>query len=498
MQLDRLISFFSNNPSAKLLSSPHSPYVVFFLNRHFKEEEKLASPQSAIQEHLSRYLDQIHETQPEILKDRAEAYLNRWSKGDTRWLRRYFDQEHAESVYQLTPHSEDVLQFLADVLDRSLGFVGTESRLTRMIETLTEIVVRGSDDPERRLRHLIAERDRIEEEIRSIESGEAVSTYSPTAIRERFSDVVNDLVSLQGDFREVEDRFKAITRDVQKQQAEAARSRGGILGDALDAEDRLKQGDQGASFDAFVRLILSQNQQDELERIIAQLDDLIELAEQVDGKQRVKGMIDSLSAEASRVLGTTRRLSSTLRRLLDSRASTTRLRLAQVLSEIQAAATKLSDSPPEVGMEVNTELNLLNIWQRTFWESSVEFDDVELSNDQPDEDDRLVAFRHLAEMQRLDWETMRGNIAALVQTGDSVSLPELLEVHPLESGSIEVLGYLQLAHDDGHEVDESSIEIIHVEDPEYKEGLRPYEVPRVVFRGRGLTPPPQVPEGAQS
>lgn len=481
MQLDRLISFFSNNPSAKLLSSPHSPYVVYFLHQHFKAEEHLATPQSVLQEELSRFLEQVHQTQPEILRDRAEAYLNRWSKGDTRWLRRYFDQEHAESVYQLTPHTEDVLKFLAEILERSLGFVGTESRLSRIIETLTEIVVRGSDDPQRRLRHLTAERERIDEEIRSIESGEAVETHTPTAIRERFSDVVNDLASLQGDFRAVEDKFKEITRDVQKQQTEAADTRGGILGYALDAEDRLKEEDQGASFQAFVRLILSQTQQDELERIIAQLDELTELAEQAEGKHRVKGMIGSLSAEANRVLRTTRRLSSTLRRLLDSRASSTRLRLAQVLREIQASALQLSEQPPEVGMEISTELELLNISQRTFWEGSTEFDRVDLSNDQPDDDDRLLAFRHLAEMQRLDWETMRGNIASLVQSRETLTLPELLKVHPPKSGSLEVLGYLQLAHDEGHEVDESQSEVIYIEDASSSSGPRPYEVPRIVF-----------------
>jgi hypothetical protein len=154
VKLDQLITFFSKNPSAKLLGSPHSPYVIFFLHQHFKAEENLATPQSILQQHLNQFLEQVHETEPDVLRDRAESYLTHWSTGDTRWLRRYFDSQHAESVYQLTPHTEDVLKFLNDVLDRTLGFVGTESRLTRIIETLSDIVVRGSDDPQRRLRHL--------------------------------------------------------------------------------------------------------------------------------------------------------------------------------------------------------------------------------------------------------------------------------------------------------------------------------------------------------
>src|SRR5690606_29501506 len=98
------------------------------------------------------------------------------------------------------------------------------SRLSRIIATLSDLVVRGSADPERRLAYLRAERERIDAEIRSIEAGHAVETHSPTAIRERFADAVSDLVSLQGDFRAVEESFKAITRDVQKRQAESVDS----------------------------------------------------------------------------------------------------------------------------------------------------------------------------------------------------------------------------------------------------------------------------------
>ena len=486
MKLDRLISFFSTNPSAKLLGSPHSAYVIFFLHQHFKTEENLATPQSILQQQLNQFLEQVHKTEPDVLRDRAETYLTHWSTGNTRWLRRYFDSQHAESVYQLTPHTEDVLKFLTDILDRTLGFVGTESRLTRIIETLSDIVIRGSDDPQRRLRHLNAERAQIEQEIRSIEAGDAVSTHSPTAIRERFSGVVSDLVSLQGDFRVVEESFKAITRTVQKQQTASVDSRGNILGFALDAEDRLKEEDQGASFQAFVRLILSQTQQDALEGVIAQIDGIAELTEHLEGKHRIKGMIGSLSAEAEKVLCTTRRLSSTLRRLLDSRVGTSRLRLATVLAEIQAAAARHSENPPAIGIDVFTELDLLNVSQRTFWESPIRFDEVEISNEQPDEDERLMAFRHLAEMQRLDWETMRGNVASQLRASKQFTLPQLLEAHPLTSGSIEVLGYIQLAHDGGHEVDASQLEVVFVEDPASGDGPRPYEVPRVVFRAEAF------------
>jgi hypothetical protein len=486
VKLERLISFFASNPSAKLLRAQHAPYIINFFYKHFKEDGNLSTLHSDLQQQLSANLETLHETEPEVLRDRAEVYLNAWSTGESRWLRRYFDAQHSESIYQLTPYTEDVLTFLTEVLDRNLGFVGTESRLSRIIATLSDIVVRGSADPDRRLMYLREEQRRIEEEIRSIEAGNTVETHSPTAIRERFADAVSDLVSLQGDFRAVEETFKSITRDVQKRHAEALDSRGEILGFALDAEDELKDQDQGASFQAFVRLILSQSQQDALERMIAQLDEIADLVEQLEGKQRMKGMIGSLSAEAEKVLRVTRRLNATLRRLLDTRASSTRLRLVEILSEIRALASRRSDDPPDVGIDVLADLELLNVHQRSFWEAPVHFSELELSNVEQSVDERVLAFKHLAEMQRLDWDTMRSNIARMVAGADQATLPELLHEHSPTGGTIEVLGYIQLAHDDGHDVDENETEVVHIADPESVSEALPYQVPRVVFLSERL------------
>ena len=111
-------------------------------------------------------------------------------------MRRFHGVDHTESVYELSSHTEDLLKFLHDVLQRSLGFVGTESRLKRIVDTLSDIVVQRSSNPTHRLEDLRAERDKIDGEIQAIESDRAVPTYSPTAIRERFADAVSDLASL--------------------------------------------------------------------------------------------------------------------------------------------------------------------------------------------------------------------------------------------------------------------------------------------------------------
>jgi hypothetical protein len=128
MKLERLISYFSSSPSAKLLRSPHAAHIVCILESQFKSSGSITNPHSLLQR-LAEFQETIHQSNSDVLRDRPEIYLINWSTGDSRWLRRFHDVEHAESVYELTPHTEEVLKFLNDVIQRSLGFVGTESRL---------------------------------------------------------------------------------------------------------------------------------------------------------------------------------------------------------------------------------------------------------------------------------------------------------------------------------------------------------------------------------
>jgi len=495
LNFDQLTAFFATSPAARLLRSPHAAQVAWFLHATFKAGDSSSVPHSELAERLGSFLERIHTESStgqsgERMTDTPDAYLATWTSGPYRWLRRYHSTSHAEPVYELTPHTELVLKFLAEALDSGVGFVGTESRLKRITDALADIVVRGSHDPERRLEHLRSERDKLDREIAAIEAGDEVETYSPTAVRERFADAVGDLTSLQSDFRAVEESFREITRDVQRRQAEAASGRGEILGYVLDAEDRLKTDDQGVSFDAFVSLVLSPRRQEELEELVDQLQRMSELAGQSEGMARIREMVGRLSAEAEKVLRTTRRLSSTLRRLLDPRSGATRLRLAEVLHDIKASAARLANedgngkSTDSIGLSVPMQAELVNPFQRSFWKPPTDFEMPSLVIDEPDEIDCYSAFQQLAGMERLDWDGMRGKVDRMLASGPThLPLPDLLEVHPVTAGVLEVLGYLQIAHEDGHEVDEQRTTrlVVQVEGKQVE-----YDAPHVVFVKRGL------------
>jgi len=482
MALKQLCQYFESSPAIRLFRSAQAPFVVDFLVQQFKARSRIGILHTDLHSALRAYQEKLHETDPDVMRDKASTYLVNWCRGETRWLHRTLVATKVEPVYQLTRYAEEVIQFLDRALQQDPGIIGTESRLRLVIETLNDLVVGATDDSQVRMAHLRAEQKRLQDEIDSILANQPVGRYQPAKIREQFATAVSLLKQLQGDFRAVEEKFKEIARQVQQRKTAGGHKRGEILSFALDAEDILKQEEQGVSFYEFVRFILSPNEQAKLREVIHALGQIGELSDQTEGLQAVRRMVPLLLAEAEQVMRTNQRLSVTLRRLLDVRTTQERQRVAELLQNIRSLAVSLSANPPreDVFLEVETRANLNTPWSRTFWSPPVEFAQVDLNEHVMDDDRRLEAFRMLAEMQRLDWRQMRNHVRALVRQQGQATLAHLLEIYP-PLGAIEVLGYLQIASDDGHQIDHEAVERIVLPPSQVGQPPVTLTVPRVTF-----------------
>ena len=450
MQNRQLKNLFEQSSAIRLIRSTNAPFVIDFLKCQFKQAGTITRRHSELVASLREYQTQLHRQQKKGLADSAENYLNAWCTEDTRWLHRFLEADQPEPVYELTPDSESALAFVDRIVQQDLGFVGTDSRLKLVIDTLADLTVGASADPQARLDHLRNERQRLDAEIARIESTGNVDSYHPAQIRERFSTAVDMLKQLQGDFRSVEDRFRRITREVQQQQHQQS-NRGRILQYALDAEDLIRQDDQGVSFYEFVRFILSPVQQDKLQTVISQLNQIDSLAEHTEGMSTIHSMIPLLLAEAEKVMRTSQRLSTTLRRILDIRAHNERQRVATTLGEIRSLAASLASQPPsDIGIDVVTSPDIQCAFAKGFWVEPAEFEQVDLTEHAVDASSRTAAFESLARMQRLDWQRLRTRVADSVAMYETPTLGRILNDHPPESGIVEIMGYIQIAHDDGH------------------------------------------------
>ena len=479
MTPERLLIHFETSTAIKLLQAKSAPLIVSFLHQQFKQTRVIAIPHSEFLPALKAYQERLQEIGCDGLRDKAEEYLRDWSSPDKRWLHRFLESGRDEPMYQLTPHSEVVIEFLEHALQQDLTFVGTESRLRLVIQTLEELLVGSSDDPEVRLQHLRDEQARIAAEIASIEQHGLVTTFGPTRIREQFAIAVRMLRQLQGDFRAVEDKFKEITRQVQQRQVLGVESRGGILGDALGAEDELKRQDQGVSFFEFLKFIQSPQRQDRLQAVIKQLLQLHELADQAEGLETIRHMVRGLLDEAEKVLQTTRRLSASLRRLIDTRSQQEQRRVTELLRQIRVLAASMSDAPPKsLGIEINDAIPISAPMSRTNWAPLSRFERIDLTEHIADEALRREVFRQFLQLRPIDWGGMRRRVRQALEPRGHCTLRELLDDEPPE-GLLDVLGYLQIACDDRHLVRPDATEEFVLRNGEL--GMVAVTVPLVTF-----------------
>jgi Protein of unknown function (DUF3375) len=481
MQLESLLQYFQSSSTIKLLRATSAPFVLDFLISQFKSQNRLTISHGEIRASLQSYQERIRDEHPNALREKPDVYLTDWSSPETGWLHRFIELSRTEPSYQLTPSSEAVIAFLERALVDTEQFVGTECRLRLILELLDDVVTGAAKDPQSKLDRLRAQRDRLDAQIQAIEEGNDVESSSATMVRERFGMAISLLNQLQSDFRSVEDRFKQLARLVHHRHAEGRQSRSDILEFALDQEDLLKEDDQGRSFHEFVRLVHSPERQERLAELINQLSSLNEIGDQSAGVNKLHNMMPMLIAEAEKILRTTQRLSHTLRTLLDARSSRHRQQLAIVLRDIQSMAASRSPmvDTESIQIAVDVDLEIQAPMDRVFWSPPVAFATVDMQEHIADDELRDHAFRSLANLNRLDWSLMRARIRRAVESSGPLSLGQLLEIHPPTAGPIEVLGYLQIAYDDGHKIDSTNPQDIAIPD---REGvLQTFQIPQVDF-----------------
>ena len=487
MRRDSIRTFFEASPTVRLLRSDNAPCVIDFLQRVFKTGERISIGLSDLRSRLASFQEEIHETDPALLKGPADRYLAQWA--DAGWLQRFLEAASVEPQFQLTRYAEEAIQFVDSAVARGRNIVGTESRLRLVIDTLEDIVRGASADPDRRLEYLQAQRAAIDAEIEAIQSGKSVQVYRPAQIRERFQTAVELLRALQSDFRAVEERFQNIAREVQQLQSSGHDSRGNILGHALDAEDLLKQQDEGISFFAFVSFLFSPTQQAQLRKNIEEIQRLAALSDENESMHRVRRMVPALLAEADKVMRTTARLSATLRRLLDAQATEHRVRLATVLRDIRQMAMRLRGNPAlgNIQLQIQTEAAIQSPMARTFWVAPQTFDERALTEQVIDPEQAHAIASAFAKLHRLDLRKLRRFIRETTLNGEELRLTELLALYPVTGGVVELLGYLQIAHDDSHTIDRATIDRIVIDNVRGHSSPLTLSIPRITFLPKALT-----------
>lgn len=461
------------NPAWRLLTAAHAPLVVSFLHQAFIASNRRTESQQSLALRLEDHLHAAREQGVDVPRA-AEAYLDEWASDANGWLRKFYPAGSDEAHFDLTPAAERGIQWIAKLLERR--FVGTQSRLLTVFQLLTDMVEGSEVDPSTRVADLQRRKAQIEIEMEEIRGGRLVPMDAP-ALRERFQQMESTARELLADFRELEQSFHALDRNVRQRIAAWEGGRGELLDDILGERDAITASDQGTSFRAFWDFLMSPERQEELTR---KLDRVFQLPaiEALAPNPRLRRIHYDWLEAGEVTQRTVAKLSEQLRRYLDDRAYLENRRIMEVIREIERVALSVKEAPPSGavatidGMAPEVALPLERPLFKPRFESRLSTE-VLLADEE-------VSADELFEQVAVDRERLRSNVCEALRRRDRVSLAELLEKYPLQHGLAELVAYFAVASEDGRALVEE-VASQRVEWHDRRGDGRAAEVPLVIF-----------------
>lgn len=451
MDIGQLQTLLDGSPSVRLLRSKNAPLILSFLLRVFKQDNRFVASETQLVSELADTLQAIdfnedEESEVSLADDydaKAKKLLQRWS--DLEYLRNYPD-DAGTIIYELTSHSEKTLEWLASLEKRE--FIGAESRFKSIFNKLKELVEYCTVDKEQRLHELRERRNELDAEIRRIEATGMVLVYDDYQIKELVGEITQTAKELLSDFREVEENFKVIIRQVYQKHSDPCQTKGQILAYAFDALDELKATEQGRSFYAFWEFLIMKTRQDEWRELVERLMELIGARHLALDDGFLRKMKTYLHRSAQRVYESNDRMAEKLSRVILENERGERRKLKETIGRIKEMALRIADhdNPPEIGLslEGKPEINLP-------MERRISFEKPELPEftQQPEEETisttSLAGLAALFAYPAVNRQRLDRQIQQLLRSQSQVSLREVAGHFPIEQGLAEIVAYFLLA-----------------------------------------------------
>jgi hypothetical protein len=228
---------------------------------------------------------------------------------------------------------------------------------------------------------------------------------------------------------------------------------------ALDADEALRNSEQGKSYYGFREIIRSLDSREALD---AWVTDAARLARDAGTDGLVYEMLmERLNTRMSIVQESYLRIAAQLRRVVEESAAQDSIRLLDSIASLKQAAMLRRDTPPEGDfIEIDEGVAWSNLMELSFHEKreSVVYERMGKTATLTDAD--------LADSVRkigkpLDIERFRRTVARALAGRDQIALRTLLETEPLRDGAVDLVAYLTVAADDArHMIDDASTDDI--------------------------------------
>lgn len=442
---ENILKILDSSPSIQLLRGRMCKDIIEFFTEVF--DGVTAVSHENIHNQLAEFLNnhgvEVDEENEILYTDtydeKAVKYIKKWT--DSGFLTNYRNED-GEIYYELSSHSSKVIDWLSGLKQEE--YIGTESKFKTIITQLRELVEYTNEDREKRLQLLEDRKDEIERQIRQLKMGEDVKVFEEYEIVPRFQQINKQAKELLTDFKDVDDNFKDIIREIYQKQIDPTLSKGGILEYTFDALEELKESPQGKSFYAFWDFLLARDMQSELEELITELFQTLKDRNIDSNDIFLQNMVSYLYESGRKVYQTNDKMAEKLSRIIRENESSRSDVAKRIVQEIKNALIELSkaNKKPDISLEVEDGLEISIPFDRklTYEQSENLVYDLKPESDELTLDE-LDSLGKVFSNVTIDRRLLEQNIQKTMAGKSQVTLSEVIGQHPLKQGLPELFAY---------------------------------------------------------
>lgn len=441
MEIQDLQYLREGHAGFRLFRSQHFAFTASLFWKRFVRANQRALDEVTLLEAIEDHLYQSpHEVCPQTP---ARDILKHWV--EAQYLRQYYSERDDVARYELTVSIEKALDWVYSLRPRS--FVGTESRLRTIYELLLQIREQTEKDTQMRVNLLMAERQKITDEIDRVLRGE-LSFLTDVQVKERFAQLGDMARQLLRDFTEVEQNFRQLDRQVRRRIAQLDGHKSTVLESVFRESDIIKESEQGRSFQAFFEFLLSPGRQEEMETLLNHVYSL-EAIRMGEPDLFLSSVQSRLIDATDKVQSTQNQLAAQLRRFLDDRQRLQNTRISQLIDRIEQGLlnSDFAEATDSAWSYLDEQAPHIEIPTRSLYRIPLKFEAdtaVEVA------DHQKVSAAALFSLDVIDERQLLLRIRRCLDITDPVSLKEVLDHYPLEKGIAELVTYIKLALRDPH------------------------------------------------
>lgn len=450
----KILEIISNSPSVALLRARQCSMILEFLTGALDETSAIS--QENLYNQLAEFLNDkgidIDEDNNVYLSDtfeeKAEKYVKRWI--DSGFLTNYTNDD-GEIYYQLSAHTSKAIEWVSGL--KREEYIGTESKFKSIITQLKDLVENTNSDKEKRLQYLEAQKLEIEQKIQRLQIGENVEVFEEYQIVPRFQQINKLAKELLSDFKDVDDNFKIIIKEIYQKQIDPSLNKGEILQYTFDALNELKSSSQGKSFYAFWEFLMASEMQFELENLITELFQALKDRNIENNDQFLLNMVTYLYEAGHKVCQSNDKMADKLSHIIRDNETSKTNSTIQTIQEIKNKLIVISKSSkiPIISLDVDDGLDISIPFERKLTVDLSEYADYDqIPEIKAISIDELGALGKVFGNVAINRKAIVKNIRRLINEEGQTTLSDIIQKYPLKQGLPELFAYFGVLNQFAH------------------------------------------------